>query len=410
MNCADYSGRQGHSDAIKIANIAKIAKIATHTLVGNLAPTEIDKGSDSVLLYTIPLARGFTVPAAPITLAEPLSKIRSETIKWLWEPYLPRGKVVLLDGDPGIGKSLLCIDLASRLSRGGPLPNGATANRPQVTLLLNAEDDPNDTTRPRAEAAGADLDRIIVASLLNRFPLSFPKHLPGLADLVRKHRLDLIVIDPITAFLGRGVAANSEAGVRPMLALFNLLAERQDCTILLVRHLRKASGGKAIHRGLGSIGFVASVRTGLLAAKHPTEPGRAVFAATKSNLAGAIPTLGYRIATDAAGRAIVEWGEPVDVAADALDQLPPRPLRSRDRAATWLHAELAGGPRRAMELFAAAAAAGIPERTLNRAKRELQVRSHRLEGQDRAEWYWYDPSASWPAIAPFAKPQEVTRF
>src|SRR5881398_2781595 len=96
--------------------------------------------------------------------AEPLSNVRPETVRWLWEPYLPRGKLALLDGDPGVGKSLLTIDLAARLSRGGPLPDGSPSGRPHLTLLLGAEDDAADTTRPRAEAAGADLGRVVAVA------------------------------------------------------------------------------------------------------------------------------------------------------------------------------------------------------------------------------------------------------
>src|SRR5436305_13768242 len=94
-------------------------------------------------------------------LAESLSRVRSEPVRWLWGPYLPRGKLALLDGDPGVGKSLITVDLAARLSRGGPLPDGTPAGRPHLTLLLSAEDGAAATTRPRGEAAGAGLDRVV---------------------------------------------------------------------------------------------------------------------------------------------------------------------------------------------------------------------------------------------------------
>src|SRR5438128_1748623 len=97
----------------------------------------------------------------PALIAESLSQVRPDRIHWLWEPYIPRKKLVILDGDPGVGKSLLTIDLAARLSRGGALPDGKPSDRPHVTLLLSAEDAASDTIRPRAEAAGADLDRVI---------------------------------------------------------------------------------------------------------------------------------------------------------------------------------------------------------------------------------------------------------
>ena len=337
-------------------------------------------------------------------LAEPLSQVRSETVRWLWGPYLPRGKLALLDGDPGVGKSLITIDLAARLSRGGPLPDGTPSGRPHLTLLLSAEDGAADTTRPRAEAAGADLDRVVAVAAADGVPLRFPADLPELTKLVRDRRPDLVVIDPITAFLP--AEATTEQGVRRVLGMLAVIAERADCAILLVRHLRKEGAARAIHRGLGSIGFSASVRTGLLAARHPADPGRGVLAVTKANLAGPVPSLGYRIGADVGGRAAVEWIGPADVSADGLAALPAAPLRPRDRAAAWLAGELAGGPRRASDVLAAAAAAGIPEPTLRRAKADLGVCSHRA-GRDRPEWYWYDPSAPWPADAPFPRPFEL---
>jgi hypothetical protein len=339
--------------------------------------------------------------------AEPLSDVRPESVRWLWEPYLPRGKLALLDGDPGVGKSLITLDLAARLSRGGPLPDGTPVGRPHITLLVGAEDAAADTTRPRAEAAGADLARVVSVTAANRLPLVFPDDIHEMANLVKARRPDLVVIDPITAFLPPGVAANSDQGVRRVLLLLSILADRTGCAVLLVRHLRKAGAARAIYRGLGSIGFIASVRAGLLAARHPADPTLCVLTVTKANLAGPAPALGYRVKTDAAGRPVVEWVGPADVSADALGRPPEAPLRPRDRAAWWLRVELAGGPRRAADVSAAATAAGIPEATLRRAKADLGVCSHRAGRGDRAEWYWYDPSAAWPAAAPFKKPFEL---
>ena len=110
-----------------------------------------------------------------------------------------RAQLVTIFGDPGIGKSLLTVDLAARLSRGGSLPGGSTAGRPHVILLLNAEDDAADSIRPRAEAAGADLDRVIVVSSAGRAPLTLPAQLAELEELIRTHHVDLVVIDPVVA-------------------------------------------------------------------------------------------------------------------------------------------------------------------------------------------------------------------
>lgn len=340
-------------------------------------------------------------------VAAPLSRFvpAPGRARWLWEPYLARGKLALLDGDPGVGKSLVTIDVAARLSRGAPLPDGSASGRPHVTLLLSAEDGP-DTTRPRAEAAGADLDFVIAASA-GGAPFALPAGLPDLEELVRAYAADLVVIDPVAAFLPPEVAANVDQCVRRALNPLAALAERTDCAVLLVRHLRKSESAKAVLRGQGSMGIIGAARTALLAARHPADGSRAVLAVSKSNVAGVGPSLGYRVTADAAGRAAIDWTGPADLSADALGLRPELPLRARDRATDWLRAELAGGPQRAAELIAAAAGAGIPDRTLDRAKVELGVRSHRVARRDGQEWYWYDLAAPWPKDAPFKKPFEL---
>jgi hypothetical protein len=339
--------------------------------------------------------------------ARPLSQITPKLVHWLWEPYLPRGKLALFDGDPGVGKSFITVDLAARLSRGGPLPGGKRLDRPHVTVLLSAEDDAADTIRPRAEAAGADLDRIIALGADDRAPLFFPDQIPELEDLIRAHAADLVVIDPVMAFLAPDVAANLDQCVRRCLGPLAAVAARTDCAVVLVRHLRKSEGGPAVHRGLGSIGFIAAARAGLFAARHPADPTLSVLAVPKANVAGVEPSLslGYRIESRDGNRAVVEWTGSADLAADALNQSLPAPLRLREQASSWLAAELARGPRKAADLLAAAAEARIPERTLRRAKEELRIGSRKVHGKDRAEWYWYDPASEWPRDAPFKRPR-----
>jgi hypothetical protein len=334
----------------------------------------------------------------------PVSQVCPSPIRWLWEPYLARGALALLDGDPEIGKSLITIDLAARLSRGGALPNGAVAGRPHVTILLGTEDNPADTIAARVLAAGADVERAIVPEEDDVSGLSFPANVPELEEMIRGHAADLVVIDPIVAFLPSSLATNTDHGARASLKPLADLARRTDCAILLVRHLRK-SGGRALYRGLGSIGFIALARSGLLAARHPAEPDLSVLAMTKSNAAVRGGSLGYRIESDAAGRAVVEWTGPVALEADTVNKPPEAPVRVRDRAAAWLTAQLAKGPRKASDIYAAAAKAGIPERTLERAKADLHVGSRKAYlGKDRTAWYWFDWDVPFPKDAPFEKP------
>ncbi len=338
----------------------------------------------------------------PITV-QPLSRVRSHRLRWLWKPRLPRGKLALLDGDPGVGKSLVTTDLAARLTRGGPLPCGSRLARPLTVLLLNAEDAAADTTRPRAAAAGADLDRLHIVSPDG---LRLPDAIPDLEAAVTELRADLLVIDPLMAFLPPGVAANLDQCVRTALTPLALMAERTDCAVLLVRHLRK-KGGPALRRGQGSMGIVGAARTALLAGRHPADPTLGVLAVAKANVTAVVPALGYRILTGPDGVPVVEWTGPVDLTADAVDGPAARELPLKERAAVWLANELRSGPKPAAEVLRTAAEAGIPEKTVQRAKQAVRVESKRVVANGKTEWYWYDPSAPFPPDAPFKKPFEL---
>jgi hypothetical protein len=205
--------------------------------------------------------------------ARTCASIDAGTVRWLWHPFLARGKLSVLDGDPGTGKSFLTVDLAARLSRGGPLPDGQPLDRPHTTLILNAEDDAADTVRPRAAAAGADLSRVVVAECdpLPQFPASGP----ALGRLVRERAADLLVIDPMMAFFPPEAWANSDQRIRRALAPLAGMAADTGCAVLLVRHLSKATGRNAVYRGSGSVGILGAARTGLLLGRHPDDPGPA---------------------------------------------------------------------------------------------------------------------------------------
>jgi putative DNA primase/helicase len=329
-------------------------------------------------------------------------------LDWLWPRYLARGKLVILDGDPGMGKSVLTIALIARLTRGGALPDGVMLTRPYTCVLLSAEDAAADTIRPRAEAAGVDLARLVVPNFGQRVP-RFPEDLAALEGLIRERGAELVVIDPLMAFLPPKVAANLDQCVRQALTPLATIAAETGCAILLVRHLTKTGRDRAVHRGQGSMGIVASVRTALFVAPHPQDPNARVLAVSKSNVGQAPPALGFRV-VELSGQPAIEWTGPVEVTADDVSQTRRvEVVRMRDRACDWLKRALAGGPRTAADLYAAAAKAGIPERSLDRAKQSLGIGSQRIHNRktDRSEWYWYDSSAPWPQDAPFKKPFEL---
>jgi hypothetical protein len=341
-------------------------------------------------------------------VAEFCSDVRPKGVEWLWRGYLARGKLSLMDGDPEMGKSLLAIDLIARLSRGGLMPDGSPGGPPVTSILLSAEDDAADTIRPRAEAAGADLNRLVIPRFEGRVP-RLPDDLPALEQLVRDCEAGLVVIDPLMAFLPPSVAANLDQCVRLALSPLSIVAGRTGCAVKPIRHLGKWRRSQAILRGQGSVGIVAAARTAWFVAPNPADPDGRVLAVQKNNVCRRPPSLGYRVVASAMGPPVIEWTGPVDVTADGLCRgKPPAGLKVRDRAVDWLRRELADGPRKAADLYEAAAAAGIPERTLQRAKEWLraEARRHWDSKAKRGEWWWYDLSAPWPKKAPFEKPDE----
>lgn len=224
-----------------------------------------------------------------------MSEVDAEPIAWLWWPYLAVGKIAMLDGDPGIGKSLLMTQLAASLSRGYPLPDQQgkltlPTGSPQPTLLLSTEDGLRDTLKPRLVAADADCRKVHVLTgwfdpkdALHAFTL---EHLDVLTDALREYQPRLVVIDPIQAYLGK-MDMHRANETRPLLTALAGLAAHHRCAVVCLRHPSKpgqGASGKAIHRGLGSVDFIATARTGLFVEQHPVDPGKVLLSQDKSNI------------------------------------------------------------------------------------------------------------------------------
>ena len=312
---------------------------------------------------------------------------------WLWYPYIALGKLTLLDGDPGVGKSFLAIDLAARLSRGGPLPGGQLLNCPCRTLYLGADDLVQETVVARLDAAGPGVENVLGTDEYSRQPLTFPKDVDVLYAAIVRDRINLVVIDPISCYIPTALGG-SDTTVRRDLRPLADVAVDLSCAIVLVRYLTKVGSLRSIYRGLGGIGLMGAVRTALLVARHPDDPTIHVLAQTKNNLGPLAPSLAFRIVSDTNGP-FIDWLGRVDLSADELyagsDPVGKRP---RERAVEWLRAELENGPRPAAELYAAATAVGIAGRTLDRAKQAAGVVSRRVQqGADRS-WIWSNPDSA----------------
>jgi hypothetical protein len=333
-----------------------------------------------------------------------VADVDREQVRWLWHDRIPLGKITVLDGDPGVGKSTLTLTIAAKVSTGSPFPDGA---RPEVgdVILLSAEDDIGDTIRPRLEAAGADLERCWVLPDVHPVdkdgkeepprPPELPADLFLLEDLVKSKAAALVVIDPLMAFLAGQVDSHRDQDVRRVLASMAYMAARTGAAVLIVRHMNKGQGS-ALYRGSGSIGIVGAARAGLLVAPDPDDAGRRILASTKENLAPRREALAYRLVSDELyGVARVVWEGATKHTADDL----VRPRVDEDEAPALAEAVrvlqeiLAEGPLAAGNVKKLAAQAGVAERTLHRARKVLGVTARRHGFGYGAHYVWTMPAA-----------------
>lgn len=337
-----------------------------------------------------------------------LADVEPERVFWLWPGRIPLGKLALLDGDPGLGKSSIALDVAARLSTGVPMPDGARPDLdgPAGTVLLTAEDGLGDTVRPRLDAAGADPTRIVALRAIRdgEEPGEDSSRLPTVADVaaieqaVRDHGARLVVLDPLAAFLQSETNSYRDQDVRSALAGLAGLAERTGAAVVLVRHLNKSGGANALYRGGGSIGLIAAARSGLLVAADPDDEtgARRVLAATKGNLAAPRPSLAYSLVPAGHSSVRVAWAGASEHTAGSLLAAPADgEERTRlDEAREFLLAELEAGPVESRDLQRRARDAGIAWRTIERASSALGVEKGPREFGGRWEWRLPPPPES----------------
>lgn len=336
--------------------------------------------------------------SAPYTL-KPYLEISALPIDWIWRNYVPAGMLSVLDGDPGLGKSTLTLDIASRITRGDQMPDGTPGREPRDVILLSAEDDSARTIRPRLDLAGADFGRVheltIDGSGVEAFEL-VERHLALLeAAIVEKDAL-LVVVDPLMAFLPGTVNAHKDQDVRKVLALLKGVAERTGAGILVVRHLNKMAGASPIYRGGGSIGIIGAARSGLFVAKDPRDEGRRVFGVIKSNIAAKPACLAYRlVSVPGQDHAQIEWDGSTE---QGIEELFEAPTSSEDRSALteaieFLRNILGDGPVPVLDVRAEAKENGVASRTLDRAKRTLGVVANRDGFGSGSRSVWSLPGA-----------------
>lgn len=324
-----------------------------------------------------------------------LSTVKPSPVTWLWPGRIARGKVTMLCGDPGLGKSFLTLDIAARVTTARAWPDGPTPlKQPGSVLVLSAEDDAADTIRPRVEAAGGDPARIIVADGLVRHDdgrltgLSLGLDCGAIArTLSTMERPRLVVIDPISAYLG-DTDSNNNAEVRAVLAELSRLAQRLGPAVLCVSHLNKSPGGKAVYRQMGSLAFTAAARAVWQVAKMPGDEQTRVMTLVKSNIACTQDGVSFRVEPTAEGARVNYLDCRLAMSADMVEQESVEQTGELPDAVEFLRSGLATGPRPAKDLIDEARTVGISETTLKRARRVAGVIACRPGGGRDRPWLW----------------------
>ena len=297
-----------------------------------------------------------------------MSEVDTQTVEWLWEPYIPFGKVTIVQGNPGEGKTTFALRLAAACTTGGTLP-GMKPLPPFQVIYQTAEDGLGDTVKPRLIEAEADLDRVLVIDEAKReLTLSDER----IEKAITQNGARLIILDPIQAYMGEKTDMNRANEVRPMFRRLADVAERTGCAVILIGHLNKAAGGQSAYRGLGSIDFRAAARSVLLIGRVKREPNVRVIVHDKSSLAPEGKPVAFCLDPETG----FSWIGEYDITADELLSGAGGNTATKTEQAEKLILDLlADGKELASEdIVKAAAEAGISERTVKNARRNLDAR------------------------------------
>ena len=311
-----------------------------------------------------------------------MSDVELTPVEWLWKPYLPFGKLSVLQGNPGEGKTYFAMHLAAACTSGKLLPN-MERMEPFNVIYQTAEDGLGDTVKPRLIEAGAGLDRVLV---IDDSEVQLTLSDERIEKAIVENNARLVIIDPIQAYLGADVDMNRANEVRPIFMRLGQVAQRTGCAILLIGHLNKAAGMQSLQRGLGSIDIAAAVRSVLFIGKLKHDPTMRILTHEKSSLAPPGASLAFSLGDEGGFRWVGEY----DITADEmLSGIEPQRETKTQQAKDLICALLAGGKQVLSEdIDKAALERGIPGRTVRDAKRELgdALKSKIVEGRKKVFW------------------------
>ena len=318
-----------------------------------------------------------------------MEQVEVEKIDWLLYPFIPFGKVTIVQGDPGEGKTTMVLQIIAKLTKGeAVLPSGSDEPaleektmdlEPVNVIYQTAEDGLGDTIKPRLLSAGADCSRVMVIDDNDQALTMMDARLE---EAIIRTKARLVVLDPIQGFLGAAVDMHRANEIRPLMKRIAVLAEKYHCAIILIGHMNKNSNGKSSYRGLGSIDFQAAARSVLIVGRIKDEPEIRVVCHVKSSLAPEGKSVAFRLDKDTG----FEWIGEYDISADDLLSEDNRGQKIHE-AKEFLKEILVSGSVAQTKVAEEAESRGIKKKTLWNAKKELEIESVKIGNQ----WFWMLP-------------------
>ena len=306
-----------------------------------------------------------------------MQDVEATEVKWLWYPYIPYGKITIIQGDPGEGKTTLVLNLAALLTRGEKLPESDTTTEPINVLYQSAEDGLADTIKPRLTAANADASRVMVIDETN-IELSMTDH--HLEAAIRQTGAKLVILDPLQAYLGAKVDMHRANEVRPIFKHLATVAEKYGCAIVLIAHMNKSAGMKAAYRMLGSVDITAAARSVLIVGRINNNPTVRVMVHSKSSLAPEGEPIAFELNPETGFAFIGKYHISVEELLDGISTVGK--LDEAEHFLETLFADVDEIPQK--EIIAQAQSRNIAKRTLDEAKKKLHIGSFKVGNQ----WFW----------------------
>lgn len=351
----------------------------------------------------LPEIKSFNRQIKNKALVRRFDSIKSVPISWLWKYRIALGKLTMIAGDPGLGKSLLTATLAAHISCGNPWPVDESVPPTGDVILLSAEDDPADTIKPRLEAAGADCTRIHIIEAIQikseekeskQRMFSFKNDVSVIEDLLcNMPNCQLLIIDPVSAYLD-SADSNNNSDIRGLLAPLSDLASKHKIAIVLVSHLNKNSSGNASYRVMGSLAFTAAVRAAFIVTKDKSNSERRLFMPLKNNIAKDSTGLAYSVVTAENGAPSIVWEpEVIEITLDeALSSNESKENHTlTDEAIDFLKFILSQGPVKADDIQKEASKIGINKKPLVLARVKLRIKPKKV-GFNPSYWEWELPA------------------